>query len=41
MTGKVVSAEEAVAIIRDGDMLANTGFVGNGAPEELLLVVSA
>lgn len=39
MTGKVVAAEEAVAIIRDGDMLANTGFVGNGAPEELLLAL--
>lgn len=39
MKGKVVSAEEAVAIIRDGDMLANTGFVGDGAPEELLLAL--
>lgn len=33
---KVVSAEEAVAIIRDGDTLANSGFVGNGTPDELL-----
>ena len=39
MPGKVVSADEAVAIVRDGDMLANTGFVGNGAPEELLLAI--
>ena len=39
MTGKVVSADEAVAIIRDEDMLANTGFVGDGAPEELLLAL--
>ena len=39
MAGKVVSADEAVAIIRDGDMLANTGFVGNGAPEDLLLAL--
>jgi propionate CoA-transferase len=39
VTGKVVSADEAVAIIRDGDMLANTGFVGDGAPEELLLAL--
>lgn len=36
MKNKVVSADEAVAIIRDHDTLANTGFVGNGAPEELL-----
>ncbi|MCU0895267.1 MAG: malonate decarboxylase subunit alpha, partial [Rhodospirillales bacterium] len=28
--------DEAIAIIRDGDTLANTGFVGDGAPEELL-----
>ncbi len=39
MTGKVVSADDAVAIIRDRDMLANTGFVGDGAPEELLLAL--
>jgi propionate CoA-transferase len=36
---KLVSSDEAVAIIRDGDTLANTGFVGNGAPEELLLAL--
>lgn len=36
MRNKVVSAEEAVAIIRDGDTLANSGFVGNGTPDELL-----
>ena len=34
-----MSAEETVAIIRDGDMLANTGLVGNGAPEELLIAL--
>jgi len=39
VSGKVVSADEAVAIIRDQDMLANTGFVGDGAPEELLLAL--
>jgi propionate CoA-transferase len=37
MPNKVVSVDEAIAIIRDGDTLANTGFVGNGAPEELLV----
>jgi propionate CoA-transferase len=36
---KVVSAEEAVALIRDGDSLANTGFVGDGAPEQLLVAL--
>ncbi len=35
MRNKVVTADEAIAIIRDGDTLANTGFVGDGAPEEL------
>ena len=36
MKNKIVSADEAVAIIRDGDTLANTGFIGSGAPEALL-----
>ncbi|UQA56723.1 acyl CoA:acetate/3-ketoacid CoA transferase [Polyangium aurulentum] len=36
MKNKVVSADEAVALIRDGDTLANAGFVGNGTPDELL-----
>jgi propionate CoA-transferase len=39
MKNKVVSPDEAIAIVRDGDTLANTGFVGNGAPEELLLAL--
>jgi propionate CoA-transferase len=33
---KIVSAEAAVAVVRDGDTLANTGFIGSGAPEQLL-----
>jgi propionate CoA-transferase len=33
--GKVVSAEEAVRVIRDGDTLATGGFVGIGFPEEI------
>ncbi len=33
---KLVSAADAVAIVRDGDTLANAGFVGNGTPDELL-----
>jgi acyl CoA:acetate/3-ketoacid CoA transferase len=36
MKNKIVTAAEAVAIIRDGDTLANSGFVGTGAPEDLL-----
>ncbi len=36
MRDKVVSADEAIAIVRDGDTLANSGFVGNGTPDELL-----
>lgn len=33
---KIVSAGDAVALIHDGDTLANSGFVGNGTPDELL-----
>ncbi|MDI3291701.1 acyl CoA:acetate/3-ketoacid CoA transferase [Polyangium sp. 15x6] len=33
---KIVSADEAAALLRDGDTLANAGFVGNGTPDELL-----
>lgn len=36
MKNKVVSSAEAVAIIRNGDTLCTSGFVGNGTPEELL-----
>ena len=35
--GKVVSAEEAVRVIRDGDTLATGGFVGIGFAEEIAL----
>lgn len=34
-TGKVVLAEEAVRLIRDGDTLATTGFIGSGFAEGL------
>jgi propionate CoA-transferase len=34
-TGKIVSAREAVALIRDGDTVAATGFVGIGFAENL------
>jgi propionate CoA-transferase len=34
--GKVVTADEAVALIRNDDTLCNSGFVGCGVPDELL-----
>ncbi|MGZ5032962.1 MAG: acyl CoA:acetate/3-ketoacid CoA transferase [Usitatibacter sp.] len=37
MKNKVVSTAEAIAIIRDGDTVACSGFVGTGTPDELLL----
>ena len=33
---KIVSTDEAIAIIRDGDTVAFSGFVGSGTPEELI-----
>src|SRR5262252_5926359 len=36
MKNKIVSAADAVAIIRDGDTLACSGFVGSGTPAELI-----
>jgi propionate CoA-transferase len=35
--GKVVTAEEAVRVIRDGDTVATGGFVGIGFPEEIAI----
>jgi propionate CoA-transferase len=37
--GKVVSAEEAVRVIRDGDTVATGGFVGIGFAEELAIAL--
>lgn len=37
--GKIVSADEAIAIIQDRDVLATTGYGGNGTPEHLLLAL--
>ncbi|WP_020180028.1 acyl CoA:acetate/3-ketoacid CoA transferase [Methylopila sp. M107] len=36
MRNKIVSAAEAVAIIRSGDTVAASGFVGVGTPDEVL-----
>lgn len=38
-TGKVVSAQEAVRLIRDGDTVATGGFVGIGVPESVLVAL--
>ena len=35
--GKIVTAEEAVSLIRDGDSVATEGFVGAGFPEEIII----
>jgi len=40
-TGKVVSAAEAAALIKDGDTVTTSGFVGIGVPDELLAAVEA
>ncbi|MFO1324306.1 MAG: acyl CoA:acetate/3-ketoacid CoA transferase [Burkholderiales bacterium] len=36
MKNKVVSTAESIAIIRDGDTVAFSGFVGSGTPDELI-----
>jgi propionate CoA-transferase len=38
-TGKIVSARQAVALIRDGDTVATTGFVGIGFAENLAVAL--
>jgi propionate CoA-transferase len=37
--GKVVSADEAIQVIQDGDTIATGGFVTIGVPEEILLKI--
>ncbi|HWT31875.1 MAG TPA: malonate decarboxylase subunit alpha, partial [Propylenella sp.] len=39
MRNKVVSAAEAVALIRSGDMIATSGFVGVGTPDEIFVAL--
>ncbi|MFL5021946.1 MAG: CoA-transferase, partial [Microvirga sp.] len=38
-TDKIVSADEAIAVIRDGDTVCTSGFVGIGTPDELILAL--
>jgi len=40
-TGKIVTAEEAVRLIRDGDTVATGGFVGIGFAEEIAVALEA
>src|SRR3954466_7636886 len=39
--GKIVSAEDAVRLIRDGDTIATGGFVGIGFAEEIAVALEA
>src|SRR5947209_8315401 len=39
LKNKIVSADEAIAIVRDGDTICVSGFVGIGTPDELILAL--
>jgi len=39
MKDKIVTADEAIALIRDGDAVSCSGFVGIGTPEELIMAL--
>src|SRR6516162_6896937 len=39
LKNKIVSPEEAIAIVRDGDTICVSGFVGIGTPDELILAL--
>lgn len=39
MTRKFIKADDAVSLIRDGDTVAISGFVGIGTPEELIIAL--
>ena len=41
MVNKIVSASDAAALIKDGDTLTTSGFVGIGVPDELLAAIEA
>ena len=36
---KVVDPQDAVAVIRDGDVVASTGYGGNGTPDQLFVAI--
>jgi acyl CoA:acetate/3-ketoacid CoA transferase len=36
MKQKLVTADQALALVRDGDTVAFSGFVGTGTPEALM-----
>lgn len=38
---KIVSPAEAAALVKDGDVLTTSGFVGIGVPDELLAAIEA
>ena len=40
-SGKIVAAREAVSLIRDGDTIATSGFVGIGFPENIAVALEA
>src|SRR5215470_13501613 len=40
-SGKIVTAEDAVRLIRDGDTIATGGFVGIGFAEEIAVALEA
>jgi propionate CoA-transferase len=40
LKNKIVSADEALAVVRDGDTIAFSGFVGIGTPDELILALA-
>ena len=39
MKNKIVSPDEAAAILRDGDTVSISGFVGIGTPDELIAAI--
>ena len=39
MVQKIISPEDAISLIRDGDTVAISGFVGIGTPEELIIAL--
>ena len=39
LKNKIVSADEAIAILRDGDTICVSGFVGIGTPDELIIAL--